>query len=161
MAGDQSQSCNVAPWMPATPPDGSLCNTNPTVPASTILSRAALGYLQNGQTYYVTLRGISGAGVVGLSPSSSFVFINSKPAQGLVLDTAVAQGPRTSNTLHIADDIDFQSDTCCYLIQWRDFTHTYDQAGVHYQAALRYDGQVRQYALTMHACNHYTIHNSD
>ena len=153
MAGDQSQSCNVAPWMPATPPDSSLCNTNPAVPASTTLSRAAHAYLQNGQTYYVTLRGISGAGMVGLSPSSSFVFINSLPARGLVLDTAVAQGPRTSTNLHIADDIDFQSDTCCYLVQWRDFTHTFDQAGILYQAALRYDGQVRQCTLTlpMHA----------
>lgn len=131
-------------WLPAVLPDKSLCNANRVVPTGSTILRTAANYFHNGQTYYVTLRAASGSGVTGLSPSSSFVFISSLPAHGLVLDTAVARGPVAAANLHIADDIDFQSDTCCYLVQWRDFTHAYDQGGVSYKAALLYDGQVRR-----------------
>jgi hypothetical protein len=123
------------------PLDLSNCNADVVAPTSAVMPISNASFLQNGHTYYVTLRATSGAGVTGLSPSAPFVYINSLPAVGAVFETYVGAGVVTG-VLDVANDIDFQSDTCCLLVQWTHFVHAYDQGGVTYSVALLYDGQV-------------------
>ena len=140
-SGDAKGLCSIQYWGAVRTLDVTGCNVKPSVPISVTVPVAG-STLQNGHTYYITLRATSGAGVTAVSPSAPFVFINSLPNVGHVFEVSVQAGPISIEQVDVDDDIDFQSDTCCMLAQWTLFTHAYDQSSVTYTVALLYDGQV-------------------
>ncbi len=129
-------------WRPIAPLSKSLCNALPIAASYAELGLENATFLQNGQTYFVTLRGTSGAGVRATTPSGSFVFISSLPAQGVVFETALGNGVTSQALLDLQSDIDFQSAQDRLLVQWTHFTHAYDQGSVAYSVILLYDGTV-------------------
>ena len=152
-AGTTPQSCNTLYWQHVQPLALDLCNADPVLPTSLVVPLSNLTYLQNGHQYFVTLRAISGAQVSGSTPSSSFIFISALPSHGEVFEISVKHGPYIWESVSVADDIDFQSDTCCLLIQWTLFVHAFDQNSVLYSVQLFYDGEVRWgLYVCMYAC---------